>query len=172
MKALGIDFGERRIGLALSDPSGTFALPHGVVERETDRRAVYRIVELVRSEGVERLVLGEPRGLDGSAGEAVDRVRRFGRKLEKASGLPITFVDESLTTVEAAERLRASGLDRRDRPGRRDAVAAQILLQQALDEAVPPAARGARPARGAMDHPDGDRAADRDHDHDEPPAAD
>ena len=137
MKTLGIDFGEKRIGIALSDPSGRLALPHGVVERDTDRRAIYRIVALIRSESVERLVLGEPRGLDGSEGEAVDRVRRFGRKLTKASGLPITYVDEALTTVEAIERLREAGLDRRDRPELRDAVAAQILLQQALDQDDP-----------------------------------
>lgn len=137
MKALGIDFGERRIGLAISDPTGRFALPHGVVERDTDRRAVYRIVALVREQGVERLVMGEPRGLDGSIGEGVERARRFGRKLQKASGLDVTFVDEALTTVEAIERLREAGLDRRDRPELRDAVAAQILLQQALDAAAP-----------------------------------
>jgi putative Holliday junction resolvase len=132
-RALGIDFGERRIGLALSDPEGRLALPFGTIERDTDRRAVYRIAEIARREGVGRLVLGEPLGLDGTVGEAAQRVHAFGRKLEKATGLPLLWVNEALTTVEATERLREAGLDRRDRPGRRDAVAAQILLQEVLE---------------------------------------
>ncbi len=129
MRALGIDFGERRIGLAISDPEGRYALPKGTLERQTDRRAVYAIAELARREEVEVLVLGEPRAPDGSEHEAGERIRRFGAKLERAARLPVVFVDETLTTVAAAERLGAAGHD----AGRRDAVAAQILLQEALD---------------------------------------
>ena len=132
-RALGIDFGERRIGLAVSDAEGRWAMPLATLERETDRRAAYRIAELARREGVELLVLGEPRGLDGEAGENVRRVRGFGKRLARASGLPIRWIDEALTTVAATERLRDAGLDRRDRQERRDSVAAQILLQEALD---------------------------------------
>ena len=132
-RALGIDFGERRIGLALSDPEGRLALPFGTIERDTDRRAVYHIAAIARREGVGRLVLGEPLGLDGSVGEAAQRVHAFGRKLKKATGLPLLWVNEALTTVEATARLREVGADRRDSPERRDAVAAQILLQEALE---------------------------------------
>ena len=134
LRALGIDFGERRIGLAISDAEGRIAVPHSVVERRTDRQAVYRIAALAREEEVDELVIGEPKGLDGSSGENVDRVHRFGAKLKKATGLAVRFVDEALTTVEAAERLAEAGLDRRDRQELRDAVAAQILLQQALED--------------------------------------
>ncbi len=130
-RVLGIDFGERRIGLAISDAEGRWALPLAVFERGTDRRAAYRIADLAKREGVRLLVLGEPLGLDGEAGEAALRVRRFGRRLRRVTGLPIRWIDEALTTVEASERLRTAGLDRRDR---RDAVAAQILLQEALDQ--------------------------------------
>ena len=133
LRALGIDFGERRIGLALSDPEGRLATPWGVVVRETDRRAVHRIASLARDEAVARLVVGEPHDLEGRTGEAAERVRRFGGKLERVTGLPITYVDEALTTVEATARLTEAGLDRRDDPERRDAVAAQILLQELLD---------------------------------------
>ena len=77
------------------------------------------------------LVLGEPLGLDGVAGEAALRVRRFGQRLARATRLPLRFVNEALTTVAAAERLRAAGLERQDL---RDSVAAQILLQEALDD--------------------------------------
>ena len=134
MRALGIDFGERRIGLAVSDAEGRLAVPLGVIARRTDRQAAYAIAALAREEEVEVIVLGEPRGFDGTDEESADRVRRFGKRVSKAAGLPLCFVDEALTTVEASERLRAAGLDRRDRPELRDAVAAQIILQQALDE--------------------------------------
>ncbi|MEM7351240.1 MAG: Holliday junction resolvase RuvX [Acidobacteriota bacterium] len=136
MRALGIDFGEKRIGLAVSDIEGRWALPLTTLERQTDRRAIYRIAELANSQGVGLLVVGEPLGHDGSAGEAAQRVHRFGRRLGKASGLPVHWVNEALTTVEAAERLQEVGLDRDEKSGRRDAVAAQILLQEALDQGV------------------------------------
>ena len=130
LRALGIDFGEQRIGLAISDAAGRWALPLITIERRTDRRAAHRIADLARREGVELLVLGEPHDLDGKAGESALRVRRFGKRLVKITGLPIRWINEALTTVEAAERLRAADLDRRDL---RDAIAAQILLQEALD---------------------------------------
>lgn len=133
MRALGIDFGERRIGLALSDADGRWALPWQVVERSTDRRAIYRIADLARQEGISVLVIGEPRGLDGTAGPRVERVRRFGERLARVTGLPLRWVDETLTTVEARDRLRAAGRGERQQ---RDAVAAQILLQEALDRGM------------------------------------
>ena len=133
MKALGIDFGERRIGIALSDPEGRMALPWGVMERQTDRRAAYQLADLARREAVELLVLGEPHDLEGRVGEAAERIRRFGARLARITGLPLRYIDEALTTVAASERLRAAGLDHRAHPERRDAVAAQILLQEALD---------------------------------------
>jgi putative Holliday junction resolvase len=133
VRALGIDFGERRIGLAISDPEGRLAVPLTTLERRSDRVAVAQIAEIARREGVERLVLGEPVGLDGERGEAAERVRRFGVKLAAAARLPLEMVGEALTTVEAAERLREAGVDLRREPGRLDAMAAQILLQESLD---------------------------------------
>lgn len=133
MRILGIDFGEKRIGLAISDPAGRVAVPLATLERRNDRSAVRQIAEIARREGVERLVLGEPVGLDGERGEAAERVERFGRKLAEVSGLPLEKIDEALTTVEAAGRLRQAGIDPRRQPERLDALAAQILLQDALD---------------------------------------
>ena len=133
MRSLGIDFGERRIGLAISDPEGRLAVPLTTLERRNDRSAVREIEEIARREGVGRLVLGEPVGLDGQRGEAAERVRRFGNRLAGMTGLPVRLINESLTTVEAQERLRAAGIDPRREPARIDAIAAQILLQEALD---------------------------------------
>lgn len=133
MRTLGIDFGERRIGLALSDAGGRFALPLTTIVRTSDAKAIADIVELARREEVTRLVVGEPRGLDGLQGTAAARAQRFAEQLGRAAGLPVLLVDEALTSVEAERRLREAGLDpRRDRM-RLDAVAAQILLQEQLD---------------------------------------
>jgi putative holliday junction resolvase len=146
VRALGIDFGERRIGLAVSDPDGRLAVPLTTLTRRDDRSAMAAIAEIARREGVRRLVLGEPLGAGGARGAAAARVRRFGERLAATTALPLTFVDESLTSVEAAERLRAAGVDPRRAPERIDAIAAQILLQEDLDRAGAAAASPPLPA--------------------------
>jgi putative Holliday junction resolvase len=134
MRTLGIDFGERRIGLALSDEEGRFALPSRVVERTSDAAAIAEIATLAAAEGVAALVVGEPRRpADGAATAAGRRARSFGEKLAAATGLPVEWIDESLTSREAEARLRDAGARPRTRRERRDALAAQILLQEALD---------------------------------------
>jgi putative holliday junction resolvase len=134
--ALGIDFGERRIGVALSDPERRLAVPWGVVARTSDRQAIGELLALARREGAALLVAGEPRGLDGAAGEAARRARSFAERLARAARLPLVLVDEALTSDEAARRLAAAGVGARRRRGRLDAVAAQILLQEALDRGL------------------------------------
>jgi len=134
MRALGVDFGERRIGLALSDPDGRLALPLRVLERTSDERAVAAIAAIARDYEVELLVVGEPRRIAGAPeSETFRRARAFADKLAAATGLPLVRVDEAFTSAAAAERLREAGLDARRARGRLDAVAAQILLQEALD---------------------------------------
>ncbi|MEZ5331759.1 MAG: Holliday junction resolvase RuvX [Thermoanaerobaculia bacterium] len=95
MRSLGIDFGERRIGVAISDEEGRVATPLTTLERSSDRQAVRHLTRLAREEGVGRLVVGEPLRLDGEPGDAAQRVRGFAEKLAAASGLPTTLVDES-----------------------------------------------------------------------------
>ena len=133
MRALGIDFGEKRIGLAVSDPEGRLAVPLTTLARRNDRSALRQIAEIVRREGIGRLVLGEPLDLEGRRGPAAERARRFGARLAEMTGLPLELVNESLTSVEAAGRLRQAGVATRRQPERIDAVAAQILLQEVLD---------------------------------------
>lgn len=138
MKTLGIDFGERRIGLALSDPEGRFAVPLTTLERSRDRDAVREIAKIVRREEIEALVVGDPVNVDGSRGDASERVHRFAAKLAEATGLEPRYVVETLTTVAARERLEAAGVDVRKHPERLDATAAQILLEEALEDAAEP----------------------------------
>jgi putative Holliday junction resolvase len=103
------------------------------LQRRDDRSALREIAAIIAQEGVGRLVVGEPRKLDGTLGSGAARARRFGKNLAELTGLPLELVDEALTSVEAAERLRAAGVDPRRHPERLDAVAAQILLQEAID---------------------------------------
>ena len=138
MRTLGIDFGERRIGLALSDPEGRWALPWQVLERANDHDAIARILALIEQEGVRSLVVGEPRRLaDGAVSPASRRARAFGERLARASGLAVEWIEETLTTVEAEQLLGEAGVRRARRAAARDALAAQILLQEALDHRPP-----------------------------------
>jgi putative Holliday junction resolvase len=131
-RLLAIDFGERRVGLALSDPEGRFALPYGTLRRASDRALLRELRQIADDEEVAALVLGEPHDPTGAPHPAAERVRRFAVALGRALARPVELVDESLTTVEASERLRAAGVDARRRPERLDAVAAQVLLEEVL----------------------------------------
>lgn len=132
-RLLGIDYGAKRIGLAISDPEGRVAVVLETFGRTDDRGAARYVARVAAREGVGGLVLGEPRRLDGTRGDAAERVARFARRLEATTGLPVELVDEALTSVEAERRLREAGIDPAADTGRVDAVAAQILLQEVLD---------------------------------------
>lgn len=132
-RLLAVDYGSKRVGLAISDPEGRLATPLETFERGDDRSAARRIARTAEREGVLGLVVGEPRRLDGTRGDAARRVERFARRLEETTGLPVERIDESLTSVEAERRLRAAGIDPARHPGRIDAVAAQIVLEEALE---------------------------------------
>jgi putative Holliday junction resolvase len=138
MRTLGIDYGTKRVGLAISDPSGSLAVPLTTLPRTSDRALAEEIAAIARREGVEHLVVGEPVNVDGTRGPAAERARRFAEGLGKVSGLSWELVGEALTSVEAEARLREAGVDPRRDPARVDAVAAQILLQEALDRAARP----------------------------------
>ncbi len=141
MRVLGIDFGERRIGLAISAEDGRWAMPLATIERTTDRRAIYQLAELAKSRQVELMVLGEPRLLDGQPSPNTERIRRFGKRLSDVCGLPVRLIEETLTTVEADQQLRQTGLGARSRRQHRDSLAAQLLLQDFLNQAKPGDAR-------------------------------
>ncbi len=132
MRALGIDFGERRIGIAISDPEGRYALPSGTLERRSDAEAVAALAEIADREGIAWIVIGEPRGPGGRPGDAAARARSFAAKLARRTGLPVETIDETLTSREADARLRDAGLAAAERRSRRDALAAQLLLEEAL----------------------------------------
>ena len=131
MRLAGVDHGGRWFGIALSDPTGTFASPLEAVEGEA--LAIARLEELIADKGVGLIVVGLPRNMDGSVGPKAREVLAFARKLEERLGAAVETWDERLTTVQAERYLRESGLHGRERSRRVNQVAAQILLQSYLD---------------------------------------
>ena len=125
--------GERRIGVAVSDPAGILAVPLEAIEVRSEDEAVDRVVALAREHAVERVVVGLPLSLDGSLGPQAQRVKSFARALEERVGLPVVTWDERLSTVAAAHALADAGVRRRKRKKRLDSTAASLILQGYLD---------------------------------------
>ena len=132
MTVLALDVGDRRIGLAISDPTGMLASPLGVVERgPSDLDDVLRVA--LDNDATE-IVVGLPLTLAGESRQQAGKVRSFVQELRSKTDLPVTMVDERLSTVQAQRMLRESGTGRRNRDrGRLDSAAAAVILQAYLD---------------------------------------
>lgn len=133
---MGIDFGEKRIGIAVSDPSNTVALPLETLVRRTGKRPPYaRMTELAEAHGIGQLVIGLPLGLDGTENAWCAEVREMGGRLAERLGLPVAWIDERMTSVRAERAVRSGGLrkSQREERGRVDVAAAQLILQAWLD---------------------------------------
>ena len=140
MRILGIDLGERRIGLAVSDASGTLARPLKTIERgrgDADALAQLRgvIAELDAEDSIGSIVVGLPRRLDGSSTDQTARVERMVTLLSKTISLPVYTQDERLSSHEAESRLAVRERDWRKRKAKLDAAAAAVILQDFLDAA-------------------------------------
>jgi putative holliday junction resolvase len=137
---LGVDAGERRVGLALSDPTHLLASPLTVLDRRNGLAPVLdALVLLVQKEGVGHMVVGLPLNADGSEGRQARRAREFAQTAERVVGVPVHMWDERLSTRAAEDVLRAQGrnLRRVRRRGELDAIAAAAILQDYLDHARP-----------------------------------
>ncbi|MEZ5293024.1 MAG: Holliday junction resolvase RuvX [Vicinamibacterales bacterium] len=139
MRALGIDYGARRIGLALSDASGTLASPLTVLERPRSERETVRLVSetigrlSAEDDGLAAVVVGWPRRLDGSPNDQTPIVEAFARALGAVTSVPVVLQDERLTSHEAETRLAVRERDWRARKRKLDAAAAAVVLQDYLD---------------------------------------
>jgi putative Holliday junction resolvase len=139
MRFVGLDVGEKRIGIAVSDATGMLARPVGVLEArflgalalDQAASAVLRLAS--EDDGVAGVVVGLPRRLDGSANDMTPRVRQFAEALGARIGLPVVLQDERLTSREAESRLATREKDWRARKKQIDAAAAAIILQDYLD---------------------------------------
>jgi len=131
-RALGVDLGTRRIGLAISDSKGKVATPYATLERTNDEHDATAIADLAAAEDAKLIVLGHPLSLEGKRGDAALVTEAFAEKL-KESGVRVTLWDERLTTAEAEKQLKGRGMKGRARRAVVDKVAAQVLLQSYLD---------------------------------------
>ena len=131
MTVLALDVGDRRIGLALSDPTGLLASPLGAVERGPSD--VDELLRVAVNNDVTEIVVGLPLTLAGESGQQAGKVRSFVHELRSKTDLPVTTVDERLSTVQAQRMLRESGTRRSRDRGRIDAAAAAVILQAYLD---------------------------------------
>ena len=136
MRSLGLDIGDRRIGLALSDPEGILASPFTILTYEDEATAIEAIVGIIRQQQVQQVVVGLPRSMDGSLGKQAEKTRAFAQKLSSRTEVPVVFRDERLTTVSAKRLMQAASTAKTRRKGRDDAIAAALILQGYLDEGL------------------------------------
>ena len=132
-RLLGLDVGEKRIGVAVCDETQTLARPLLTLKRASKKEDFAKLAALCHEHAIEKVIVGLPKTLRGEEGPQAQRVRRYAGELQAALGLPIEFWDERFSSVDAQERLASSS--RRPRAkGEIDSAAAAIILQEYLDE--------------------------------------
>ena len=133
---MGLDFGSKTVGVAISDPLGLTAQGIEIIRRTSEnklRRTLARIEELAGEYGVTQIVLGYPKNMNNTVGERAEKSLAFQEMLERRTGLPVAMWDERLTTVAANRTLMESGVRREDRKEYVDMIAAVYILQGYLD---------------------------------------
>lgn len=133
MRIMGLDIGTKTIGVAISDSLGLTAQGLTTIRRKNREVDLAVLKKLAQQHGVEQLVVGLPRNMNGTCGPQAARVREFGGKIERELGLPVYFYDERLTTVAADRVLLEADLSRKRRRKVVDQVAASLILQGFLD---------------------------------------
>ena len=130
---MALDVGDRRVGVAVSDPLGLWARPLTVITRRSRQEDYRAIARLVREQEVSRIVVGHPLSMDGRVGPQALRVERYAAGLAEFLDIPVVLWDERLSTAEAERLLHESGETSREYRGKIDAVAAAVILQSYLD---------------------------------------
>ncbi len=136
-RVLGIDFGTRRIGAAVSDPRRLIATPLEVYQRRDPIQDARHYRALVEEHDIDLIVIGLPLHTSGNESESSRLARAWGDWLGATTGLPVRYHDERYSTVDADDVMRSSGMKWKDRQSRRDMLAARILLQAFLDAGCP-----------------------------------
>ena len=136
MRILGLDYGSKTVGVAVSDPLGLTAQKVETIWRKQEnklRQTLARIEELIAEYEVEKIVLGFPKNMNNTVGERAEKALEFGEMLKKRTGLEVIMWDERLTTVEADRTLIEAGVRRENRKQYLDGIAAVFILQVYLD---------------------------------------
>jgi len=134
MRILALDIGDRRIGVAISDPTGLIARPLAIIARKDDSVDIQTILDLANDHGVERIIAGLPLSLDSCLGPQAEKVQCFATKLATAAVMPLELRDERFSTITAREHRLGSGMGKKKRRTPDDAAAAAVILQSYLDE--------------------------------------
>jgi len=137
-RMIGLDVGDKRIGVAISDPLGYTAAGIETIHRVNMRTDVDNIASLAARHGAVQIVIGLPYNMDGSMGDQAEKVKSFAKKLANATGLPIVYEDERLTTISAIRTLTLQGVKTGHNRDMVDKQAAAIILQKYLDRKTPP----------------------------------
>lgn len=138
MRILGLDFGSKTVGVAISDPLGITAQGVEIIRRQSEnklRQTLARIEEIISEYEAEKIVLGLPKNMNDTCGDRVDRTLEFKAMLERRTGLEVITWDERLTTVSADKAMMEAGIRRERRKDYVDMIAAQFILQGYLDNA-------------------------------------
>ncbi len=133
MRIMAIDYGDARTGVALSDPTGLLAGQTFLIKSRKAPVVLEELAALARKQGVEELVMGYPRNMDGTLGPRAEKYAAFAKELEAATGLPVVLWDERRTTVDAHRILGEQGIRAKQRKDKVDAVAAALILEGYLD---------------------------------------
>jgi len=136
-RLLGIDFGTVRIGLSLSDPTRTLASPLPFLDNNSPSQVISAMTALIQTHQITGLVIGMPRNMDGTYGPSAQKVRDFIAQIQKSISLPITPIDERLTTAQASKQLSSIGLNQKQLRKKVDSSSASLILQQYLDRNTP-----------------------------------
>jgi putative Holliday junction resolvase len=130
---MGLDIGDRRIGVALSDPGEILASPLTIIERGNEEQDIAAIVDIMERYEVGKMIIGLPRSMDGTIGQQATKVEEFGEQLRNRIKVPIELRDERLSTVSARRLMQSTGRKTKTKP-RYDAAAATVILQAYLEE--------------------------------------
>ena len=136
MRIMGLDYGSKTVGVAVSGPLGLTAQGIEIVRRKSEnklRQTLARIEEIAKEYGVEKIVLGFPKHMNNDIGERAEKSLEFKEMLERRTGLPVVMWDERLTTVEADRTMMETGIRRENRKEYVDMIAAVFILQGYLD---------------------------------------
>ena len=136
MRILGLDYGSKTVGVAVSDPLGVTAQRLETIWRKQEnklRRTLAQVEELVKEYEIEKIVLGYPKNMNNTEGERCEKTKEFAQMLERRTGLSVVLWDERLTTVAADRHMMESGIRRENRKQYVDEIAAVFILQGYLD---------------------------------------
>lgn len=133
MRIMGLDIGDKRIGVALSDPGEILASPFTIIERSDEEQNIAALIDIIRRYEVGKVIVGLPRSMDGTTGHQATKVEAFIEQVRGHTQVPIEFRDERLSTVSARRLVQSTGRKAKGKP-RYDAAAAAVVLQAYLEE--------------------------------------